>query len=156
MFGSFSQWFYQWLGGIQPAPDAFGFDRILIRPQMPKMLSWVNSSYNSVRGLIVSNWWREDRKLTLDITIPANATATVHVPAKNAAGVTESGVSAAKAEGAQILRTEGTAEVFKVSSGQYHFRADQLRSRHYNELNHSLQPELKFPTSALCQIHHRG
>ena len=121
MFGSVSQWFYQWLGGIQPAPNAVGFDRILIRPQMPKTLNWVNCSYNSVRGLIVSNWRREDRRLSLEITIPANTTATVYVPAKDVARVTESGVSAASADGIQFLRMEGTAALFRVGGGHYHF-----------------------------------
>ena len=34
MFGSISAWFFRWLGGIQPAADAVGFDRIVIRPQV--------------------------------------------------------------------------------------------------------------------------
>ena len=123
MFGTISQWFYQWLGGIQPAPEAVGFDRIIIRPQMPKNLDWVRCNYNSVRGLIVSNWQRKGDKLKIDITIPPNTTATVYVPAKDAARVTESGVSAAQAEGVQFLRQEGPAAVFAVGAGEYHFRS---------------------------------
>jgi len=26
MFGSISEWFFKWLGGIQPDPEAVGFD----------------------------------------------------------------------------------------------------------------------------------
>jgi len=32
MFGSVSEWFYKALAGISPAPDAVGFDHILLRP----------------------------------------------------------------------------------------------------------------------------
>ena len=121
MFGSVSQWFYQWLGGIQPAPEAVGFNRIIIRPQTPKNLDWVRCSYNSVRGLIVSHWQRQGDKLKMDITIPPNTTATVYIPAPAAARVTESGVPATQAEGVHFLRQEGAAAVFAVSAGEYHF-----------------------------------
>ncbi len=34
MFGSVSEWFYKWVGGIQLADDAVGFDKIVICPQI--------------------------------------------------------------------------------------------------------------------------
>jgi alpha-L-rhamnosidase len=83
MFGSVSQWFYNWLGGIQPHPDAVGFDRIIIRPQIPDDLQWVNCSYNSVRGRITSNWRKTGDSLIMDIEIPVSTTATVYLPYKN-------------------------------------------------------------------------
>ena len=43
MFGSVSQWFFNWMGGIQPAPQSVGFDKIIIRPQIIEDLQWVNS-----------------------------------------------------------------------------------------------------------------
>ena len=125
MFGTISQWFYQWLGGIQPAPDAVGFDRIIIRPQIPKNLTWVRCNYNSVRGLIVSNWQRKEDQLKMDVTIPPNTTATVYVPAKDAARVTESGAPAVKADGVKFLQQEGATAVFAIGSGEYHFRSAQ-------------------------------
>ena len=33
MFGSVSEWLFAWVAGIQPDPAAFGFDRIVFRPQ---------------------------------------------------------------------------------------------------------------------------
>ena len=80
MFGSVSEWMMKWLGGIQPADDAFGFDRIVIRPQTVPGIDWVKSSYRSVRGKIVSNWSRRGGKTTIEIEIPPNTTATVHLP----------------------------------------------------------------------------
>ena len=47
------------LAGINPAPDAVGFDKIIIRPQPVGDLKWVKASYDSVRGKIVSEWSRE-------------------------------------------------------------------------------------------------
>jgi len=59
----------------------------------------------------------------MEVTIPANTTATVHVPTKDVAGVTESGKSADKAKCVKFLRMENGAVVFAVGSGQYHFQS---------------------------------
>ena len=71
--------------------------------------------------------------MTMDVTIPVNTTATVYVPAKGAAGVTESGPStslragkpAAKAEGVKFLRMENGAAVYEVGSGCYRFCSEK-------------------------------
>ena len=123
MFGSVSQWFYQWLGGIQPAPQAIGFDQIIIHPQVPKGLDWVRSHYDSIRGQIVSNWKREGDRLTMEVIIPANTTALIHVPAKDAAGVTESGKAIPEADGVKFLRMERNTAIFEVGSGSYQFQS---------------------------------
>lgn len=80
MFGSVSQWMMQELGGIQPAPDAVGFDKIVIRPQVPNGLDWVKSSYRSVRGKIVSNWRRVGGAIRFEIVIPGNCAARLLLP----------------------------------------------------------------------------
>jgi alpha-L-rhamnosidase len=59
----------------------------------------------------------------LDVTIPVNTTATVWVPATNAAAVKESGVAAAKARGVKFVRMDQDAAVFEVTSGKYSFSA---------------------------------
>ncbi len=124
MFGSVSQWFFNWLGGIQPDPEAVGFDRIIIRPQIVNDLQWVKSSYNSVRGPIVSNWAKKDGYVQLDMEIPANTKATVYVPANSVRDVREGlkrPAPATKAQGISALGLEGKTAVFSVGSGKYHF-----------------------------------
>ena len=54
-------------------------------------VDWVECSYQSPYGEIVSNWRREAGKLEMDVTVPANTTATVAVPITGAGTVTESG-----------------------------------------------------------------
>ncbi len=79
MFGSVSEWMMKWLGGIQPAEDAVGFDRIVIAPQPVEGLDWVKSSYRSIRGQIVSNWKRVGKSVEYTIVIPPNCSATVSI-----------------------------------------------------------------------------
>jgi alpha-L-rhamnosidase len=78
--GNLDAWFYQTLAGIRPA--APGFKKILIQPSIVGDLTWVKAHFDSPYGRILSSWKRDGSKLDLDITIPANTTATVVVPGK--------------------------------------------------------------------------
>jgi alpha-L-rhamnosidase len=125
MFGSVSQWFYHWLGGIQPDPEAVGFDRIIIRPQVVKDLNWVRSSYNSVRGKIASNWRRDGNRLLLDVEIPIGATASVYVPADKARQIKVNGAPASQAPDVTFLRTDRETTVYQIGSGHYAFEVTE-------------------------------
>jgi alpha-L-rhamnosidase len=122
-FTSPDNWFYQGLAGIQTHPDAPGFKNTIIKPAIVGDVTWVKSHHDSPYGRIVSNWKREGEKVTMEVTIPPNSTATVFVPAKDAAGVTESGKPAGEAEGVKFLRTENNAAVYAVGSGDYQFQS---------------------------------
>ena len=115
------------LAGIQT--DGVGYKRIIIRPTPPspsvgadqKPIDWVLAYYDSIRGRIASAWKLDSGRLSLDLTIPANTTATVYLPARDAASITESGKALAQAQGVKFLRTEGNRVVLAVESGSYHF-----------------------------------
>lgn len=121
MFGSVSEWFYKVLGGISPAPDAVGFDKIIIRPRVLGDLTWAKSSYRSIRGRIESEWRKEGDTLTMKVTVPPNASAMVFVPTKDASAVTESAGPAAKADGVHFIAEKGGLALFRVGSGSYVF-----------------------------------
>jgi alpha-L-rhamnosidase len=124
MLGQINEWFYHDLAGIGCDPDGPGFKKIIIKPQPVGDLTWAKASYDSVRGPIVSDWKRDGGKFTLNVTIPANTTATVYVPAKNKASVTEGGKPLDKAEGVKFLRMEKDRAVFAVQAGRYSFVSD--------------------------------
>jgi alpha-L-rhamnosidase len=79
--GNLDAWFYQTLAGIRPA--APGFKKILIQPTVVGDLTWVKAHFDSPYGRIVSDWKIEGGQLKMDVTIPANTTATIVVPGKN-------------------------------------------------------------------------
>jgi alpha-L-rhamnosidase len=74
-------------------------------------------------GMLKSSWKREKGQFTLEVTVPANTTATVWVPAKDAAAVRESGRKVADVKGARFVRSDGGRAVFEVDSGTYMFRS---------------------------------
>ncbi|MBI5685967.1 MAG: hypothetical protein HZC54_12920, partial [Verrucomicrobia bacterium] len=83
--------------------------------------------YDSIRGRIESAWKKSGDKLTLNVTIPANTTATVLVPAKSADTITESSKPLAKAPGVKFLRMEGNRAVLEVEAGSYRFSSGVSR-----------------------------
>jgi len=118
MLGQIEEWFYHDLAGIQNAPGSAGFKSIVINPQPVGNVIWVKASYDSIRGKIVSNWKRDDKTFTLNVTIPPNTTATVFVPAKSADAVTEDGKA-----GTTFLRMENGRAVIAIQSGAYELRS---------------------------------
>ncbi|MCL5742588.1 MAG: alpha-rhamnosidase, partial [Acidobacteria bacterium] len=113
--GDLGVWMYEYLGGIRSDPDKPGFKHIIIHPVPAGDLSFVKTSHKSMYGLIASSWKREGGRFSLDVTVPANTTATVYVPAKSAASV------AATPNSAKFLRMEGGAAVYTVASGNWSF-----------------------------------
>ena len=117
-------WFYEGLAGIRPDPMNPGFKHFTLRPGIVTSVDWVKCGYQSSYGKIVSNWRREAGKLMMDVTIPANTTATVFVPAKNAEVVIESGKLASQAHGIKFLRFESGCAVYEVGAGKYEFQSN--------------------------------
>jgi alpha-L-rhamnosidase len=120
-FGAVGEYLYGGVGRIKAAIP--GYKTMIIKPLIGEGLTWAKTSFDSMHGKIVSNWKREGQKLTMEVTIPANTTAAVYVPAKDASGITESGKPASKAEGVKFLRLENGAAVYEVGSGNYRFQS---------------------------------
>jgi alpha-L-rhamnosidase len=119
MFAGPDATFFSRLGGIQPA--APGFREIIIRPALPAALSFVECSRETPAGRIASHWRRTGDKLVFRISIPANATAQVFIPAAAARFVTESGRPVLQAPGVLRVSAETGAVAVTIGSGDYEF-----------------------------------
>ncbi len=118
-FGAVGEWMFATLAGIDT--DGPGFTRLLIHPRPGGGLTSAQASYDSIRGKIETRWRLEGDDLRLEVTIPANTTAFVYVPAAKAEDVSESGRPAAESPGVRFLRLEDGSAVFEVGSGNYAF-----------------------------------
>jgi alpha-L-rhamnosidase len=92
-----------------------------MKPQPVGDLKFVRASHRSPYGLIASEWRKEAGVFDWQITVPANTTATVFVPAKEASRVSEGSQPAAHSPGVEFLRMSEGRAVFRVGSGDYHF-----------------------------------
>ena len=83
MFGSVSEWFFRWLGGIRPYPDHPGFKKFIINPQIPSGLDSINCTYTIPEGKIISKWINYgNNKRIFEIQIPEKSQALAQLPAK--------------------------------------------------------------------------
>jgi alpha-L-rhamnosidase len=123
LVGDLVTWFYENLAGIRPDPAQPAFKHIIMRPTPVGDLTYVNASYNSSYGKVVSDWKIAGGRLIWNVTVPSNTTATVYVPAKDAATVTEGGKPAGKEIGIRYLRTEAEAAIYEIGSGSYQFES---------------------------------
>ncbi|MBT3192437.1 MAG: family 78 glycoside hydrolase catalytic domain [Verrucomicrobia bacterium] len=125
-YNNIGSWLIQGLAGIRPDPENPGFKNAIIKPAFLKEISYVNGSHESVYGTIESNWKRDPSTslraggtLTLEVSIPANTTATVYVPAQKPDDVTVNGRKLNQADHVTFLRMENGRAVVNVDSGIY-------------------------------------
>ena len=116
MFGSIDEWFYKSLLGINAASPAFKKITVKPQPQPTAGLTWAKGSYQSVMGLISSDWKIENNKLGLAVSIPVNTTAEIWVASMENDTVIETSDSTLKRS-----RFEKGYSVFEVGSGSYRF-----------------------------------
>ncbi len=122
-FTSPDNWLYQGPAGIQADPAAPGFKKVIIKPAIVGDLTWVKAHHDSMFGRITSNWKREDGMLTMEVGIPGNTVATVHIPTKKPDGVQLDGKPVEKSADVKVLRREANALILEVGGGNYRFEA---------------------------------
>lgn len=121
MQGSFGVWFYDGIGGINPDPNEPGYKHTILRPLVVGGLDHADVSRRTPYGTVSSNWTFRDGVFTWRVSIPANTTATVCVPADGADAVTENGLSLGKAEGLMVKGFEKGYLSVEAGSGTYTF-----------------------------------
>lgn len=125
--GCVDAWFYQGLGGIRFRPETLQSRTIEIHPAIVGGLSSAKTSYQSILGRISSEWKVKDGELTLDIVVPANMTAMVHIPTDDVASIRESGMPTDSVVGVVRAGTIDNSSVFRVNSGHYRFQSRVAR-----------------------------
>ncbi len=118
MFGEISAWYYKALGGIRPDPDHPGFRNILLEPHFVKGLTHFEASHQGPYGMIVSKWSKGKRKITYQVTIPANSSATLTLPAGK---LKEGNQPVGDNQFIKILRKEKSSITLSIASGNYSF-----------------------------------
>lgn len=127
MLGHILEWFYDGLAGITgpeatpgtPAAPAHW----TIRPEPVGNIGWAQADYHSPYGVVSSHWKRSATTFDLDVTVPANTTATVYLPAKTGAVITEGWKRLDLRPDVHLLKRDSNWAVFELGSGNYNFRS---------------------------------
>ena len=74
-YGAIGEWLYRVMAGIECDEEGPGFKKSIIAPHIGGGLSYMNASYESIYGKVVSGWKKDGTRITLHIEIPCNTTA---------------------------------------------------------------------------------
>ena len=122
--GSIGDWLYDEVGGLAPA--APGYKRLRVQPSTGTLDS-AGSAVETSYGHAETKWSRDAvGRLTIDVTVPVNTRADVHVPISDGQQVLEGGKPAAEQPGVTYKGTSDGVAVFEVGSGSYRFLAAEV------------------------------
>ena len=129
--GPLDSYFYKYLAGIFPTKP--GYEEFTVKPHIKNDLTKVSATVQTVRGKVAVSWSKPAAKqFTLQVTVPVNAKATVHIPTAGlgAANVVISesgsviwnhGVAAKNGSDISVTGSEGDDVVCRIGSGSYSF-----------------------------------
>ena len=108
------------LGVSFRAPNPDGTLRITVAPPL-RGLPRASGTVPTTAGPLSVAWERNGRGMALALTMPANLTALVRLPATSPSHVREGGVAAGNAPGVSVASVAGGVAVLEVGSGSYRF-----------------------------------
>lgn len=117
MFGTVTEWFYRWLGGIRPIHSKPGFEEFVLAPSIPEELSYVNCTYHSPFGEIVSNWEKmKTGDYRYEFKVPKGSSAVVNLPLNESFKINE-----IKKDGktSSLKNSELKNGIFNLIEGEY-------------------------------------
>ena len=124
MFSDISAWFYKTLAGIMPDPEEPGFKHTIIKPWPVGDLTFAAGETETPYGLLRSSWRKEGERFTLELTIPPNSSATVHIPTTDPDTLLENGHPAHESKAVSFLHITDNRALYHVPAGQYRFQSD--------------------------------
>ncbi len=121
-YGAVGMWLYETVAGLQH--DAAGYKSFVVNPTLTDSLSYAKATHHSMYGDILVAWERQGNKLIMNVQVPVNSSATVHLPTNNFEKITESGKPIRKALGV-VVSQEGNTTYAQIGSGIYHFEIER-------------------------------
>ncbi len=123
-YGAIGDWMYRVMVGLDTDPDSVGYKKIIIRPHPGGGFTQAAATYDTHYGVLRSGWTAGNGKLTLEAEIPANTTATIFIPAREANAVMENGKPLSVLKDIQMASTDSDYVAVNVGSGTYRFTSD--------------------------------
>lgn len=120
--GTIGGFLFRRVAGIEAA--APGFAKIICRPLADPRLQAAGGRYRSAMGFIATDWKRsDDGAFHLDLLIPANARAQVHLPTGDPKLIQESGKSILSRTDIRIVSLATDETTIAIGSGRFRFAA---------------------------------
>ena len=127
-YGAIGQWLYQRMAGLDMDQSAPGYQHALVAPQLPpadsdaaRRITWAKAALQTPYGLLASHWKVLGKTVTLEVTVPANAAATVVMPCSNPRQVRQSNKPLGHTPSIKNISSAAGTVRCTVGSGVYRF-----------------------------------
>ena len=120
-YGAIGDWMYRTVAGLDLDPAHPGYKHATIHPQPGGGLTHAAATLATQYGTLASSWKLAGGRMSLDVEVPGNTTATVRLPGATLASVSESGAALGSAGGVHDARQDAGVVVAEVGSGSFHF-----------------------------------
>ena len=121
-YGAIGAWMYATIGGIDLDPRSPGYQHIVMHPRPGGGITHATTSLPTPYGIFKSAWVLRDGQMDWQVSVPANASASLHLPATDASQVTESGIPLPDAAEIRIEKSHEGFVVVNIGSGEYYFK----------------------------------
>jgi hypothetical protein len=121
MLGHLMEWIYGGLGGIRQQENSVAFGEILIDPQIVGDVRSAQTRYESPYGTIRCEWEKTDESYRITVSVPANSTAKIAIPATGMHQVTTYGLPLSESDDIKPAGTDNGKLWVAVGSGTYRF-----------------------------------
>ncbi|MDR0566754.1 MAG: glycoside hydrolase family 78 protein [Prevotellaceae bacterium] len=121
MLGHLMEWLYGGLGGIRQKENSVAFREIVIDPQVVGDVKSAAASYESPYGTIRCKWTKTGDDFSMEVSIPANSTAEIYIPATDVRRVTTYGLPLSASDNVTVIGVDKGKLRVKAGSGSYQF-----------------------------------
>lgn len=81
-YGAIGQWMYERVAGLAPDPAVPGYKHFFVRPLIGSQLTSARAELETPYGKALSSWVMKNGKVTINVVVPPNTTATIEFPDK--------------------------------------------------------------------------
>jgi alpha-L-rhamnosidase len=120
-YGAIGEWLYHYVAGMDIDPEAPGYKHILLAPHPGGGLTHADAEFTSLYGKVKSAWKLDGTDFVYEVTVPANTTATVTLPAAKGEQLTVNTQPVTASMKTTIKQTEKNLSI-NIGSGSYTFR----------------------------------
>jgi len=124
-YGAVGKWMYSRIAGIDLDPANPGYKKVIMKPLVPKELTYAKADYHSIYGDIKAEWKNDNTKFTYEIQVPANTTAEITLPFEGESKITESGKKLNEVKDLKVISSANGNTVITAGSGTYRFEVNK-------------------------------
>ena len=121
LLGDLMIWYHENLIGIKSCDEGDPFKHFTINPYFAPQLTYLNGSYESSYGKIVSNWEKTGSVLNWKVSVPANTSALIYMPTSSTQHISVNDRPISQYGEIKVVKSSNNKMILNLPSGDYKF-----------------------------------